>query len=229
MRKVWIKMHKQWAHHYVVRAEHQDRHYTENSLWGRNLIQSQPELVKGTDNLRSAKEAFGHNEISASELRRARLDLKRVVKSIHHFGNDDRTLLGEWMQDMVVPVYTNNVAGAVYIGAGLLVVIVGLRGLGDLSTWSLPSWFLNDQSRLREAIVLSALALELLLLVFLGVLQMFTPEDTRRKRSETVSLEEAALMLKELKNEFAREGVQTVDQLVEKRVRREIDRIKNLL
>ncbi len=68
-----------------------------------------------------------------------------------------------WMISEIVPHYENNVEAFAYFGAGLLIVVVGLRGIGYLKA---------DQA---WAILIS-LFLEFTIITFLGMLRFFKPE-----------------------------------------------------
>jgi hypothetical protein len=94
--------------------------------------------------------------------------------------NEPRTAIGRYMVYTFIPKYSNNVMGFVYMGAAILIIIVGLRGLGSLvgQLHILPSFLLDAQGeKISPYVVLIALLLEFSLLVILGTVTFFTPED----------------------------------------------------
>lgn len=104
--------------------------------------------------------------------------------SIHH---EPKTSFGRFMVYTVVAKYANNIQGIVYLGAAILIIIVGLRGLGDLAgSISLVPGFLlgaapDPAEPLKRSIdpnwVMGALFLEFFLLMILALVTFFTPEE----------------------------------------------------
>ncbi len=104
--------------------------------------------------------------------------------SIHH---EPKTAFGRFMVYTVVAKYANNIQGIVYLGAAILIIIVGLRGLGDLAgSISLVPGFLlgaapDPAEPLKRSIdpnwVMGALFLEFFLLMILALVTFFTPEE----------------------------------------------------
>ncbi len=104
--------------------------------------------------------------------------------SVHQ---EPKTAFGRFMVYTVVAQYANNIQGFVYMGAALLIIIVGLRGLGDLAgSISLVPGFLlgaapDPAEPLRRSIdpnwVMGALFLEFFLLMILAIVTFFTPEE----------------------------------------------------
>ncbi|MCK6604090.1 MAG: hypothetical protein HUU43_00905 [Ignavibacteriaceae bacterium] len=93
--------------------------------------------------------------------------------------SEPKTGFGKWMVYTVIPQYSNNVQGLVYIGAALLIIIVGIRGLGTLASELaiIPSAILDHEGKLNANIVMMALFLEFFLLLILALVTFFTPED----------------------------------------------------
>jgi hypothetical protein len=75
-----------------------------------------------------------------------------------------KTPFAKWMINVFVPKFENNVEAFAYWGAGLLIVVVGLRGIKILG----PE---------HSGIVLLALLLEFTLISLLGFTLFFKPED----------------------------------------------------
>ena len=74
----------------------------------------------------------------------------------------------------------NKVLGLVYIGAAVLVIIVGLRGLGSIvgDLAIIPSFFIDPASnKIDSDIVMFALILEFCMLMLLAAVTFFTPHD----------------------------------------------------
>ncbi|GMU85659.1 MAG: hypothetical protein AMXMBFR48_09010 [Ignavibacteriales bacterium] len=91
-----------------------------------------------------------------------------------------KTSFGRYMVYNFIPNYANNVQGLVYMGAALLIIIVGLRGLGTVA-YDIPivPKFLFDEETHKVAPmwVMTSLFLEFALLMVLAIVTFFTPED----------------------------------------------------
>jgi hypothetical protein len=70
-------------------------------------------------------------------------------------------------QQTLTAKLVNVVPAAVYGGAGLLVLIVGLRGLGDVSSF-IPQFFLGADGRLSPGVVGVGLICEFILLMLMA-------------------------------------------------------------
>ncbi|MCF8435408.1 MAG: hypothetical protein K9G57_01065 [Ignavibacteriales bacterium] len=92
--------------------------------------------------------------------------------------NTPKTAFGRFMVYTFIPRFANNVMGLVYVGAALLIIIVGLRGLGA-AVQGIPviDPYLLDNGKLAVQWVLGALILEFLLLLLMATVTFFTPED----------------------------------------------------
>ncbi|MBE2281075.1 MAG: hypothetical protein IAE91_11840 [Ignavibacteriaceae bacterium] len=90
-----------------------------------------------------------------------------------------KTAFGKWMVYKFIPQYSNNVQGLVYVGAAVLIIIVGLRGLGTAAgeIAFIPSFMLDAKNAIDKNYVLGALLLEFFLLFILAVVTFFTPEE----------------------------------------------------
>jgi hypothetical protein len=82
--------------------------------------------------------------------------------------------LGDFMQR-----YSNVIKALVYAGAAFLVVIVGLRGLGDMSTIGIvPKWLLEESTgRISVNIVMFGLVAEFAILLAFALLAFNAPKD----------------------------------------------------
>lgn len=90
-----------------------------------------------------------------------------------------KTAFGRYMVYNFIPNYANNVQGLVYMGAALLIIIVGLRGLGTVAyTIPIVPKFLFDEShKVAPMWVMTSLFLEFALLMILAIVTFFTPEE----------------------------------------------------
>ena len=176
--------HKQRADHYIMRATLLQQYYRNHDLYDGLNSDAGRELSDATNNLKEAKRAFARNQISGAELRRARGAVKYAIRELHRMGDDHRMGITGWMQDLFIPLFANIVQSLVYGGAGLLVMIVGLRGLGDLrGVEFLPPSILDADGMLHSWIVFAGLILELSMLLLLAVLYFFSPDDRTHAKS----------------------------------------------
>ncbi len=94
--------------------------------------------------------------------------------------NEPKTAFGRYMVNKFIPQYSNNVMGLVYVGAAILIIIVGMRGLGELvgQLGFFPQFMLNETgTKISPQVVVLSLFLEFLLLLILAVVTFFTPEE----------------------------------------------------
>ncbi|MCH6574962.1 MAG: hypothetical protein IH795_07130 [Bacteroidetes bacterium] len=76
--------------------------------------------------------------------------------------------------------FDQNIQAMVYFGAAFLVIIVGLRGLGDLSGVSfMPRFLLDSNGKIDANIVMVGLAVEFLMLCLLAAVSFFSPVEKR--------------------------------------------------
>ncbi len=101
------------------------------------------------------------------------------------------SILGYKMTTSYINRYENNITGLVYFGAGLLVIVVGLRGLGDKIEklgFLFPSFVIEDKS-LALWVIFVALFLEFSLLVCLAVFTFF--KDEKENNMDSVKIDES--------------------------------------
>ena len=79
----------------------------------------------------------------------------------------------------------NNVIGLVYVGAAILIIIVGLRGLGSVvgELGLIPSFLLDANGKISPDLVLFALLIEFSMLVILSFVTFFTPNENTVKEA----------------------------------------------
>lgn len=99
------------------------------------------------------------------------------------------SLIGYLMTTSLIKRYENNVTGLVYLGAGFLVIIVGLRGIGnDLVTKlgiPFPPAVLAENQGIANWLIFFALAVEFSLLVLLALFTFFKDEGEDRKDNQS--------------------------------------------
>lgn len=90
-----------------------------------------------------------------------------------------KTAFGRYMVYKFIPQYANNVYGAVYMGAAVLIIIVGLRGLGTVASQIgiVPGFLLGEDGKVDATYVMAALFLEFALLMIMAIVTFFTPEE----------------------------------------------------
>lgn len=101
------------------------------------------------------------------------------------------SILGYKMTTSYINRYENNITGLVYFGAGLLVIVVGLRGLGNKIEklgFPFPSFVIEDKS-LALWVIFVALFLEFSLLVCLAVFTFF--KDEKENNMDSVKIDES--------------------------------------
>ena len=135
-----------------------------------------------------------------------------------------RTRIGRFMANEFIPKYANKVMGFVYLGAAILIIIVGLRGLGSLAgtVGLVPPFLIGPDNKIDPYWVMLALLLEFCMLLILGIVTFYTPSeyvDIIQTDEETSDVKGSA---RELKNElrelkdFADEELRIVENYVEK-------------
>ncbi len=134
--------------------------------------------------------------------------------------NEPRTAFGKYMAYNFIPKHANKVNGLVYLGASLLIIVVGLRGLGSLasSLTVIPKFLIGADGKIDPVWVLTALLVEFTMLFMLGFVTFFTPADSvSQAHSENKELDASKLKdnLRDLRN-FADEEIKIVENYLEK-------------
>ena len=115
--------------------------------------------------------------------------------------------LGYWLKYRFATEFDQNIQALVYFGAAFLVIIVGLRGLGDLSGISFMQHFLLDSNGKIDAnIVMVGLAVEFLMLCLLAAVSYFAPAEKRVDLQS--SIESLSLSVEKLSETIPSELVQ---------------------
>lgn len=114
--------------------------------------------------------------------------------------------------------------GLVYLGAAILIIIVGLRGLGSLAgtVGLIPSFLIGGDNKIDPYWVMLALLLEFGMLLLLGLVTFFTPSEYVDIIHSDEKGQEIKSSAKDLKNElrdlkdFADEEMRVIEDYVEK-------------
>jgi len=99
----------------------------------------------------------------------------------------------------------------VYVGAAFLVIIVGLRGLGDLSyTTFIPNFILDDSGKIESNIIMVGLLIEFTMLCLLAAVNYFTKDE--KKDDLQISIENLSEAVSQLTQTIPSEIVQKLVQ-----------------
>ena len=80
-----------------------------------------------------------------------------------------------WLEYDFAERYEKSIQALVYFGAALLVIIVGLRGLGDISTLTyIPKFLLNQDGKIDSNFVMIGLLVEFTMLCLLAAVSFFS-------------------------------------------------------
>ncbi len=83
-----------------------------------------------------------------------------------------------WLKYKFAAEYEKSIQALVYAGAALLVIIVGLRGLGDISDVPIiPGFLLNHEGKIDSNFVMIGLLVEFTMLCLLAAVSFFAPRD----------------------------------------------------
>jgi hypothetical protein len=102
----------------------------------------------------------------------------------------------------------------VYVGAAFLVIIVGLRGLGDLSrTTFIPNFILDADGKIESNIIMIGLLIEFTMLCLLAAVTYFTTDE--RQDGLQISIENLSESVSKLTQTMPSEIVQKLIQSTE--------------
>jgi hypothetical protein len=91
-----------------------------------------------------------------------------------------KSKLGDWLKYRFATEFDQYIQALVYFGAAFLVIIVGLRGLGDLGDVSfIPQFILDSNGKIDAHIVMVGLIVEFLMLCLLAAVSYFSPVEKR--------------------------------------------------
>jgi len=88
------------------------------------------------------------------------------------------TKFSHWLRYSFAAEYEKSIQAMVYVGAALLVIIVGLRGLGNLENVPyVPDFLLNHEGKIDSNFVMIGLLVEFTMLCLLAAVLFFSPRD----------------------------------------------------
>jgi len=88
------------------------------------------------------------------------------------------TKFSHWLKYSFAAEYERSIQAMVYVGAALLVIIVGLRGLGNLGDVPyVPDFLLNQEGKIDSNFVMIGLLVEFTMLCLLAAVLFFSPRD----------------------------------------------------
>lgn len=120
--------------------------------------------------------------------------VKKEVTVIHPLGFFSGTAL--WLEEIVNRFYYSTINSFVYLGAALLLVLIGIRRFSDTLT---------------DTVVILGISFEALMLVFLFVVMLFSPQDEAAKPKDAddqSSVTDLILEVGEIATDFAAVVVQ---------------------
>lgn len=118
-----------------------------------------------------------------------------------------KTSFGHWLKYKFSLEFDQYIQAMVYFGAAFLVIIVGLRGLGDLSHIPyLPSFILDSDGKIESNIVMAGLLVEFLMLCLLAAVSFFSPSERREDLQS--SIEKLSLSVAKLSETIPSEIIQ---------------------
>ncbi len=113
---------------------------------------------------------------------------KGAVRTLFLRSNSVSSKFEYWMKYRFVSENEQSVQALVYFGAAVLVIIVGLRGLGDLSDVTfIPAFMLNKFGKIETNIVMLGLLFEFSMLCLLAVVSFYSTSEKEDSLSEAIS------------------------------------------
>ena len=93
-----------------------------------------------------------------------------------------------WLKYKFAADYEKSIQAMVYAGAALLVIIVGLRGLGNISDVPyIPDFLLNQEGKIDSNLVMIGLLVEFVMLCLLAAVSFFAPRDSDRDLQSSIN------------------------------------------
>jgi hypothetical protein len=93
-----------------------------------------------------------------------------------------------WLKYNFAAEYEKSIQALVYAGAALLVIIVGLRGLGNISDVPIiPDFLLNHEGKIDSNFVMMGLLVEFIMLCLLAAVSFFAPRDNDRGLQSSIN------------------------------------------
>ncbi|NOQ97521.1 MAG: hypothetical protein GQ561_05080, partial [Calditrichae bacterium] len=93
-----------------------------------------------------------------------------------------------WLKYNFAAEYEKSIQAMVYAGAALLVIIVGLRGLGNISDVPfIPNFLLNHEGKIDSNFVMIGLLVEFTMLCLLAAVSFFSPRDSDKDLQSSIN------------------------------------------
>ena len=93
-----------------------------------------------------------------------------------------------WLKYNFAAKYEESIQAMVYAGAALLVIIVGLRGLGNISDVPyIPDFLLNHEGKIDSNLVMIGLLVEFTMLCLLAAVSFFSPQDRDKNLQSSIN------------------------------------------
>lgn len=93
-----------------------------------------------------------------------------------------------WLKYNFAAEYEKSIQAMVYAGAALLVIIVGLRGLGNISDVPfIPDFLLNHEGKIDSNFVMIGLLVEFTMLCLLAAVSFFSPRDSDKDLQSSIN------------------------------------------
>jgi len=139
--------------------------------------------------------------------------MKEEVTVLHPLGLISGTSL--WMQEIVNRFYFSTINSFVYFGAAILLALIGIRRFSDHVT---------------ETMVISGIAFEALMLIFMFVIMLFTPNDEALEDIENEddnSINDLIVEIGEIGRDFAAAvgQLENISSSVNEMIRQQVDLI----
>jgi hypothetical protein len=143
---------------------------------------------------------------------------KSAVKELFLRSNNVKSKYDYWMRYKFAGEKQQTIQALVYFGAAILVIIVGLRGLGDLSNVTfIPPIMLNPDGKIQTNIVMVGLLFEFTMLCLLALISYYSSSEKEDDLSEAIA--ELTKVLKGIDNPVPRDISQTIVENVSRTVR----------
>lgn len=143
---------------------------------------------------------------------------KSAIKDLFFKSNNVGNGFEYWMRYKFVGENEQTIQAMVYLGAAFLVIIVGLRGLGDLTGMTLiPSVLLTTGGRLHPNVILIGLLFEFSMLCLLALVTYYSTSE--KEDSLTDAIDDLVRVLKSLDNPIPRDITQSIVDSVNKTAR----------
>lgn len=142
---------------------------------------------------------------------------KNAIKDLFLKSNNVKTGFEYWMRHKFVGENEQTIQALVYLGAAFLVIIVGLRGLGDLTGMTLIPPILLKDGKIHPNVILIGLLFEFSMLCLLAIVTYYSSSEKEDSLSDAI--EDLIRVLKGLDNPIPRDITQSIVDSVNKTAR----------